>query len=100
VDDGGRGIAVEVLTIFVGRTGDNLETDEGETIALVFEGVAGGGVTLIELTLVLRAALWGRGLIGRELLSTGDNAKFCSFFSSSEELNLRRVPAFTGDGGF
>jgi hypothetical protein len=50
-------MVVEVLTIFVGRTGDNLEPDEGDTIVLGFEGVTGEEVTLIELTLVLRAAL-------------------------------------------
>jgi len=91
---------VTVLTSLVGRTGDNLEPDEGVAIVLGLEGVTGGDATLIELTLFLRAALWGRGLIGRELLSTGKIEKLCSFFSSSDELSLLRVPAFTGDDGF
>lgn len=57
VDDGGRGMAVPVLTNFVGRVGDNLVAEDGDVIVLGFEGVTGGDVTLIELTLVLRAAL-------------------------------------------
>jgi len=48
---------VVVLTILVGRTGDNLEPEEGDAIVLGLEGVMGGDVTLIELTLFLRAAL-------------------------------------------
>ena len=104
VDEGGRGIADvggAVLTILVGREGEVL-TDDGVEI-LGFDGV-GGGVAVIELVkLALRAALWGRGLMGREFFSAGEGAAtgVCSFFSSSEVLlSRRRVPALTGEGGF
>ena len=76
---------------------------EGVT-TLDFVGVE--GVTFNELELVrfvLRAALWGRGLMGRDVFSergTAERGLVCSFFSSSEELSRRRVPALTGEGGF
>lgn len=102
VDEGGRGradVGAAVLTILVGREGEIL-TDDGVGF-LGFDGVA-GGVAVIELVkLALRAALWGRGLMGREVLSVGGRAAMgvCSFFSSSEVLSRRRVPALTGEGG-
>lgn len=72
MEEGGRGIKVDaVLAIFVGRDGEALWM-KGET-TLDFVGVE--GVTLTELELVrfvLRAALWGRGLIGREVFSVGE----------------------------
>jgi len=89
-----------VLTILAGREGDVLTDDGVETLG--FDGVA-GGVAVIELVkLALRAALWGRGLMGRDFFSVGETADmgFCSFLSSSEELSRRRVPALTGEGGF
>jgi len=85
----------------VGREGEIL-TDDGVEI-LGFDGVA-GGVAVIELVkLALRAASWGRGLMGREFFSAGETPEIgiCSFFSSSEVLlSRRRVPALTGEGGF
>ena len=91
-----------VLTIFVGRDEEDLWLAGVTT--LDFGGVE--GVTLNELALVrfvLRAALWGRGLMGRDIFSEGGTAErglVCSFFSSSEELSRRRVPALTGEDGF
>ena len=102
LDEGGRGIVDvggAVLTILVGREGEVL-TDDGVEIF----GFVGEGVAVIELVkLALRAALWGRGLMGREFFSAGEEAAtgVCSFFSSSEVLlSRRRVPALTGEGGF
>lgn len=61
-------------------------------------------MAVIELVkLALRAARWGRGLMGREFFSAGERGAMgvCSFFSSSEVvLSRRRVPALTGEGGF
>jgi hypothetical protein len=101
-EESGRGLeVVPVLTIFVGRDEDLWL--EGVT-TLDFVGVE--GVTLNELELVrfvLRAALCGRGLMGRDVFSgsgTAERGLVCSFFSSSEELSRRRVPALTGEGGF
>lgn len=102
-EESGRALEVApVLTIFVGRVEEDLWL-EGVT-TLDFVGVE--GVTLKELELVrfvLRAALWGRGLMGRDVFSEGGTAErglVCSFFSSSEELSRRRVPALTGEDGF
>lgn len=85
----------------VGREGEIL-ADDGVKI-LGFDGVA-GGVAVIELVkLALRAARWGRGLMGREFFSAGEKPAIgvCSFFSSSEVLlSRRRVPALTGEDGF
>ena len=100
--EGGRGIDVvpAVLTIFVGRVGEAFD-DEGMGV-LVLDGVAGGVDRGELVTLTLRATLCGRGLIGRDVFSAGDEAGpgvFCSFFSSSDVLSLRRVPVLVGDGG-
>ena len=41
--------------------------------------------------------------MGRDVFSergTAERGLVCSFFSSSEELSRRRVPALTGEGGF
>lgn len=41
--------------------------------------------------------------MGRDVFSvaeTADRGLVCSFFSSSEELSRRRVPALTGEEGF
>ena len=59
-----------ILAIFVGRDGEVLWIEDGAT--LDFVGVE--GVTLAELEFVkfvLRAALWGRGLMGRDIFSAG-----------------------------
>lgn len=102
-EESGRRLEVApVLTIFVGRDEEDLWLEGVDT--LDFVGVE--GVTFNELALVrfvLRAALWGRGLMGRDVFSEGGTAErglVCSFFSSSEELSRRRVPALTGEGGF
>ena len=101
-EEGGRGLEVApVLTIFVGRDEDLWL--EGVT-TLDFVGVEGATLNELELVrFVLRAALWGRGLMGREVFSergTAERGLACSFFSSSEELSRRRVPALTGEDGF
>lgn len=74
----------------------------GATLDLV--GVEGVILTELELVrFVLRAALWGRGLMGRDIFSAGETAEcglVCSFFSSSEVLSRRRVPALTGEDDF
>jgi hypothetical protein len=90
-----------VLTIFVGRDGEDLWMEGVGT--LDFVGVEGVTLTEVEFVrFVFRAALWGRGLIGRDIFSAEETAErglVCSFFSSSDVLNRRRVPAFTGEGG-
>lgn len=106
LDDGGRETAAEVFTILFGREGDEVLADAGVG-NLGFVGELCGD-TLSELVrFALRAARWGRGLIGRSLFSAGEvtaiTGLFCdSFFSSSDVLRRRRVLVRTsaGEGGF
>lgn len=75
----------------------------GDAILLFFSGL--DGVMLIcDARFTLTAeALEGRGLIGREDLSSGDRRvpfPSCSSLSSSELSSLLRVPARAGDAGF
>lgn len=101
-DDGGRGIAVVFMT-FVGREGDALAVGVG---ALSLVGV----VRIVALTALVKLTLktvarCGRGLIGLADFSEGDGGiadispVLSSSLSSSEILNLLRVPALVGDGG-
>lgn len=72
MEEGGRGMEIDpVLTIFVGRDGEAFWMEGGAT--LDFVGVEGVILTELELVrLVLRAALWGRGLMGRDIFSTAE----------------------------
>lgn len=106
LDEGGRGMDVDalVLTILEGREGDEVLTG---VVSLGLEGVVGGVRLLSELVrFAFKAARWGRGLIGRDVFSAEDDAgaavsgRFCSFFSSSDVLRRRRVPALRGEDGF
>jgi hypothetical protein len=75
VEESGQGLEVApVLTIFVGRDEDDLWL-EGVT-TLDFVGVEGPTLTELELVkFVLRAALGGRGLMGRDVFSEGGTAE-------------------------
>lgn len=98
----GRGMAdamadagVTTFANFVGRVGDVLTGVVDD-----LDEVGGGGVALTVRALDFNAALWGRGLIGREAFSEGEMVIFSasrSSFSSSEVLNGRREPV-VGDG--
>lgn len=82
VDEEGRGaVGLEeaaVLTVLVGRAGEAfaLLEDDGAGLAFVAAATAGGLAALITLVkLTLKAALCGRGLIGRKLFSAADSSR-------------------------
>lgn len=107
MEEAGRGIEdctaeteVAVLTDFIGRAGETLLLDGVEELCL--EGV--DKVAFTTLRLFFSAARCGRGLIGRDLFSDGEQpdstfpCKGLSSFSSSELKRLREP--VRGEGGF